>query len=61
MHKTALFTIIYFNIFTDNRFVTVRLPVICCDMSISDDDDEDDDDEDDDDDDDDEYRRTVRQ
>ncbi len=47
MHDTALFTIIYFNSFTDNRFVTVQLPVICCDMSISDDDDE--------------YRRTVRQ
>lgn len=34
MHKTALFTIIYCSFFTDNRFLTVGLPVVWCDMSV---------------------------
>lgn len=36
MHKSALFTIVYCNFFTDNRFLTVRLSVVCCDMSVVD-------------------------
>lgn len=36
MHKTVLFTIIYCNFFTDSRFLTVRLSVVCCDMSVVD-------------------------